>query len=215
MMTANIGRTDFTGIIPQSKVMFFVVTGISEIYGFLRFDRAGIVVFASTNIDDIFVLMMFFSDRSFTSGQVILGQYFGIGLLIGISAVGALVALVVPPTVVGLLGFLPIAIGVKKLLDLYKGKPDPEANEPAVQPIQNRGSLRFLTVTAVTFSNGGDNIGVYVPLFANGTTGEMAALIMIFLAMVAIWCAIGYYLVNHSFVGGYIRRVGTISYPSY
>jgi len=165
----------------------------------------GLVVFVSTNIDDIFVLMMFFSDQSYTSRQVILGQYVGIGLLVGISALGALAALVVPPTLIGLMGFLPIAIGLKKLLDWKKDSSNEAENLPQKQ---SKGALQFLTVAAVTVSNGGDNIGVYVPLFANSTPLESMGLIIIFMLMVAVWCGIAFYLVRHSVMKHHIRRVG-------
>ena len=50
----------------------------------------GISGFAATNIDDIFVLMMFFSHSSMTfpTKQIVAGQYIGIGLLVAISALG-------------------------------------------------------------------------------------------------------------------------------
>lgn len=170
----------------------------------------GLVVFVSTNIDDIFVLMMFFSDQSYTSRQVILGQYIGIGLLVGLSVLGALVALVVPPTLIGLMGFLPIAIGLKKLFDLQGS--DSQEDESPRQP-QRMDALQFLAVTAVTFSNGGDNIGIYVPLFANSTALEMVVLIVIFMLMVAVWCGIAFYLVRHSVMKYHIRRIGRVLLP--
>ena len=46
----------------------------------------GISAFVATNVDDIFVLMIFFSSSNFQKGQVVVGQYLGIGLLIVISA---------------------------------------------------------------------------------------------------------------------------------
>ena len=56
----------------------------------------GVAAFAATNIDDIFVLMMFFSSSSsmtFPVKQVVLGQYIGIGLLVAISALGSFISL--------------------------------------------------------------------------------------------------------------------------
>ncbi len=173
----------------------------------------GVVVFASTNIDDIFVLMMFFSDRSFSTSQVVVGQYLGIALLMGISALGMVAALVVPTGVVGLMGFLPIAIGVKKLLDTRTPIEEGKQNQEARGALDTTGHLRFLTITAVTFSNGGDNIAIYIPLFANSTLSEIGVLFVIFAVMVAVWCATAYYLVNHSFVGDYIRRLGHVLLP--
>ena len=89
---------------------------------FLSLKGLGIAAFAATNIDDIFVLMMFFSALSIPPLHVVLGQYLGIGLLVAISAVGSLLSLVVPPTIIGLMGVLPIAIGIKKLVEVRKKK---------------------------------------------------------------------------------------------
>ncbi|MGZ5489173.1 MAG: hypothetical protein ACXW2E_02430 [Nitrososphaeraceae archaeon] len=46
----------------------------------------GISAFVSTNIDDIFLLIMFFSNYlKFLPYQVVIGQYIGIGLIIAIT----------------------------------------------------------------------------------------------------------------------------------
>ena len=70
-----------------------------------------ISAFVATNIDDIFVLMLFFSNPKFRMRQVVIGQYLGIGLLVVISTIGSLIALVVPQYIIGLLGLIPISIG--------------------------------------------------------------------------------------------------------
>ena len=77
----------------------------------------GVSAFAATNIDDIFLLMIFISSLTYPIRHIILGQYLGIGSLIGISIVGSLITLVVPTYVVGLMGIAPIAIGVKHLIE--------------------------------------------------------------------------------------------------
>jgi cadmium resistance protein CadD (predicted permease) len=173
-----------------------------------------VVLFATTNIDDIFILMMFFSDKTLSTRQVILGQYLGIALIVCISALGTVAALLFPPTVIGLMGFLPIAIGLKKLWDLRQpSDPDAEtiSDEKAVSSTSGYG--RVLAIAAVTFSNGGDNIAVYVPVFATSTPTTTATIIAVFAVMVALWCAAGYLLVNNRFIGTYIQRVGSILLP--
>ena len=73
------------------------------------------------------------------------------------------------------------------------------------------GTLSFLTVAAVTFSNGGDNIGVYVPMFAQyNTASQFTTLVAVLMIMTAVWCAVAYYLVNHPLIASRIRRVGHI-----
>ena len=44
----------------------------------------GISAFVATNIDDIFVLMLFYANSKFKPFQIVLGQYLGIGLLVSI-----------------------------------------------------------------------------------------------------------------------------------
>ena len=178
---------------------------------FVSLIGVGIAAFAATDIDDLFVLILFFSNPRYQARQIVLGQYLGIGLLVAVGGIGSLITLVVPPIVVGLMGLLPIAIGIKKLLDLRKTDDD----ETPKNSQNNRASyLRFLTVAGVTIANGGDNIGVYVPLFAKSSTlGEVSVLVAIFLITTAAWCAIAYYLVNHRFIATKISRVGHIIVP--
>src|SRR5690348_5464185 len=86
-----------------------------------------IILFASTNIDDIFVLLSFFADPKYRSAHIVIGQYLGIAALVAISVVASFISLAFAPAYVGLLGFVPIAIGVKKLGDLVRGVSGDEA----------------------------------------------------------------------------------------
>jgi cadmium resistance protein CadD (predicted permease) len=172
----------------------------------------GVAAFAATNIDDVFVLMMFFSSLSFPVRHVVLGQYLGIGLLVAISVLGSLVSLVVPTYVIGLMGIAPIAIGIKNIIEIRKR--DNSHLRNIAQDKKNRSYLSFLSVAAVTFSNGGDNIGVYVPLFSKyNTVDQITGLIVVFMTMTAVWCIVAYYSVNHPLVASRIRYIGNIILP--
>ncbi|MDW0282544.1 MAG: cadmium resistance transporter [Nitrososphaeraceae archaeon] len=171
----------------------------------------GVAAFVATNIDDIFVLMIFFSSLAYSIRQIVLGQYIGIGLLIAISGIGSLIAFVVPTYVIGLMGIVPIAIGIKHLVEVRR-KDNP--SRQVVQDKMNKSYLSFLSVAAVTFSNGGDNIGVYIPLFSKyNTISEIFALITVFIAMTAVWCIAAYYFVNHPLIASRIRHTGNIILP--
>ncbi len=173
----------------------------------------GIAGFAATNVDDIFLLIMFFSDSSMTFPvkQVVIGQYIAIGLLVAISALGFFFSMAVPTYVIGLLGIVPIAIGLRKLA-LFTKKKESDVNQ-AVRD-KSKSNLAFAAVASVTFSNGGDNIGVYTPLFAKyNSLSQITALATIFMAMTAVWCIAAYYLVNHPLVASKIHRIGHIILP--
>src|SRR5260370_23667475 len=79
-----------------------------------------IVAFASTNVDDAFVLVAFITNRDFGVGDVVLGQYGGMAALFSLSVVAALTSVTIPPQSLGLLGFVPIAIGIKKAYTLWR-----------------------------------------------------------------------------------------------
>ena len=84
-------------------------------------------------------------------------------MLVAISAVGSFILLAVPTYIISLLGIVPIVIGVKKLV-MFRNKNESNSKQ-AIQD-KKKNNLVFAAVAAVTFSNGGDNIGVYTPLFA-------------------------------------------------
>lgn len=166
-----------------------------------------VALFASTNIDDIFVLLGFFSDPKYRGRQIVVGQYLGIFALVGVSILASLISLVLPPAYVGLLGILPILIGFKKLYDLRKGTDGTAIDTPVA------GMGNVLAVAAVTVANGGDNIGIYTPVFATSTEMEIAVFIAVFGVMVAAWLAFSHWLVNHRSFGEPIRRYGPVIVP--
>lgn len=173
----------------------------------------GVAAFVATNIDDIFVLMMFFSSLTFPVRQVVLGQFIGIGLLIAISALGSLISLVVPTYIIGLMGIIPIIIGIKNLVEIRKKNKLP-SRQVVQNKKKNRSYFSFLSVAAITFSNGGDNIGVYVPLFSKyNTVSQITTLTAVFIAMTAVWCISSYYFMNHPLVASKIRHIGNIILP--
>ena len=172
----------------------------------------GISAFIATNIDDLFVLIFFFSDKKFGKIQVTLGQYLGISLLIVVSTLGALISLVIPQSLIGLLGLVPISIGIVRLV-----RPEKEENsllETSDRKIGRWSHLSTLTVAAVTFSNGGDNIGIYTPLFAKyNTIYEIILLSSTFLVMTTIWCFFANYLAHHKLIAARISKYGHMIFP--
>ena len=169
------------------------------------------VAFASTNVDDIFVLLGFFADPAFRARHVVLGQFLGIGALVALSFAGALAALVIPPAYLGLLGLVPIALGLKKLWELRRGSSEEDEAELTAHPAA--GAHRVLSVAGVTLANGGDNIGVYVPMLATRSAQERFVVVVVFAVMTGVWCLVAHALVRHRTLGAPLRRFGRIALP--
>ena len=173
------------------------------------------VAFAATNIDDLFVLALFLADPRWRVGQVVAGQYAGIGALALVSLLGAWTTVLIPQEWIRFLGILPLAIGLKQLLvrEDCDNLPSALDSSDGSDPGQGLFSGRTLTVATVTFVNGGDNIGVYVPFFASLDRGELMIVGTVFVAMTALWCAVSHALVRHPLLGHPLRHYGRVIAP--
>jgi cadmium resistance protein CadD (predicted permease) len=87
---------------------------------FLNLLLIGITAFVASNIDDTFILILLFSSFSFQTRHIFIGQFLGIAALIIISTMGLLISLALPPFFIGLMGFILVAIGIKRLVELQE-----------------------------------------------------------------------------------------------
>jgi cadmium resistance protein CadD (predicted permease) len=157
--------------------------------------------FVSTNIDDLFLLVGYFSDRSFSRDLIFAGQILGMAGIVAISLMAASVALAISPAHVGLLGFAPIIIGIGRLLRLGKT----EQGQPT--------AVGIIQVATITIVNGGDNIAAYTPIFATEGSLEMSATLAIFAVLTLVWCFAALGLVRHTALGKPLRRYGHVLLP--
>lgn len=171
----------------------------------------GVALFATTNIDDVFVLLGFFSDPKFKTRQIVVGQYAGIASLFAVSGIASLVSLVLAPAYVGLLGFAPMAIGLWKVRKLWGQKPTNDERLSQHESAGERGNI--VAVAAVTIANGGDNLSIYTPLFATRSGIDLAALGVVFAAMTGVWLLVAHWLTSHRTLGALIRRYGHRAVP--
>jgi cadmium resistance protein CadD (predicted permease) len=169
-----------------------------------------VIAFASTNIDDIFILTLFYGAKTFKSGEIVAGQLLGIISLITISLVGSLAGLFIDPAYIGLLGLIPIYLGAKGILKLISTKTEREQPDDQAR---DEGKHHILTIAGVTIANGGDNIGIYTPLFAALTWTNKITMVTIFLVMTFLWCMIAKYLTKHPFVAKSVDKYGHLVTP--
>lgn len=188
----------------------------------------GIIAFTVTNIDDMMILLLLFSqiDSSFRKRHIFIGQYLGFFAIIMLSLPGFLGGLFIQREWLGLLGILPIAIGMKQLIN----QQTETAESTEVQTVNpdfpqllhpNPAWSFFLSilhpntyqVAAVTIANSGDNISVYIPLFAGQDFVSLGIIIAVFLAMVGVGCGIAYLLTSQVTIGYILSRYGRAIIP--
>lgn len=175
---------------------------------------SAVISFIGTNIDDLFVDTLFFAEAEAgeTGGNdrnwgarirsIVVGKYLGIGVLVVVSLLGAFGLQLLPGKYIGLLGFIPLGLGIKAGFVYFKerkpGEPEDLVKEnDDVGKQGEKGSVCFQkgrsllwSVALVTIANGADNIGVYIPLFAGYGLWQLGVLVCVFAVMIALWCTI-------------------------
>ena len=162
---------------------------------------ASTTTFAVTNIDDAFLLTFFFA-RRIPMRRIVAGQYAGFAAIVVISLIGVWGALAVPHRWIRLLGVLPLAMGIKRLL---------QARRTAAEQLLS-STESVASIALVTLSNGADNIGVYVPFFVIGRSNLWLILIA-YAALVLLWCFVGRWLGSHSLILRSVDQWGHWSVP--
>ncbi len=188
---------------------------------------SGVAAFAATNLDDLFLLMLYFSranNEPRRERHIILGQYLGFSILVVISMLGYLGSLLIPRQYVGLLGILPVLLGIRELLSVRRAKEQNEqkgeADGISLTPPGifrskwlNWVNVEVASIATVTIANGSDNLAVYTPLFAAGGATQMVIIIVILLLMVRVWCFIADWLAENPITAGPLRRYGRLLMP--
>jgi cadmium resistance protein CadD (predicted permease) len=162
-------------------------------------------VFAGTNIDDVIVLTVLFlasrADGRPRPRQIVAGQYAGIAVLVAVSAVAALGLTVVPDEWAGLLGLVPLGLGLRGLAGALRAARSRQETAPVV-------ASGLLSVAGVTVANGADNISVYTPVFRTIGVASGLVTVAVFAVLTALWCAAGSWLGSHRKVVAAVERSG-------
>lgn len=189
----------------------------------------GAAIATATTFDDNLYLTLFFSrvNRRFRPRHIVVGEFLGFSVLVLISLSGVLLSRMVDTFLIGLLGFLPLGIGLHALLT-HRDAGD-EAREtaacsrplPPQAPDQRREGLRLwrtlrdagtYRVAGVTIANGGNNIAIYIPLFASSSLPQLLLILLICYGAIGLWCFSGWLLLRQPQLAGLLcQRVSRIA----
>lgn len=167
-----------------------------------------VAAFVATHLDEALVLVAFFTDPRLERSDVFVGQFLAMSVIVAIALMLALLSLAIPDRYVDYLGLLPILIGLKHLWLARRPEKDPWC---PTTPLDARGPMS--SVALVSLAHGGDNVAVYVPLFARHSIPQILLICAIFAAMTSLWSLYGKLLVSRPAVGESIRRWGRVTVP--
>jgi cadmium resistance protein CadD (predicted permease) len=152
----------------------------------------GVGIFASTNIDDIFLTIAFFADSRLRRSAIILGKFLGIGALTLLSTIAAAGSLVVSPEWIALLGFVPLGLGLHALWSARRAALVTEDGDG----IENAPTAFLAQVGAVAGVTAANEDFSAIPVF-----------IVVFAFMTLLWCLAGKSLVSHPRLIGSMRSL--------
>ncbi len=167
-------------------------------------------LFIATNVDDIIVLSLFFARGAGQRGatrRILLGQYLGFAGILGTAVLVTIGAgAFLPSAAIPYFGLIPLSLGAWAAWQAWRGDDDDEAE------IADR-SVGVWTVAGVTFANGGDNIGVYTPVFLNVKPIAVVAYCVVFLALVAVLVAVAKFVATRPPIAELLERWEYVLFP--
>ena len=113
-----------------------------------------------------------------------------------------------------MLGLVPIAIGISRLVNFDEENEAEKDETPAqLSWFSSFISPQAYSVAAVTFANGGDNIGIYMPLFASCNWQNLLIILGVFFSLVGVWCFAAYKLTQVPAIADNLTRYGNYLVP--
>jgi cadmium resistance protein CadD (predicted permease) len=162
------------------------------------------VAFAATNIDDAFVLLAFFAIPKVRDTEIVVGTYVGMAILVVAAMLLSAVCVAIFPGNLGLLGALPILVGLRQLWSAWRqGGGEPVSLTPGA------GAVEVVELVAIrTIANGADNVAVYIPLFAGQSRAAEILTCVVFAVLAAAWCFAAKMMHERSEIGTQVQRWG-------
>ena len=169
-------------------------------------------LFAATNIDDIVVLSLFFArgaGQRGTTARILAGQYLGFAGILGAAVLVTIGAgAFLPSAAIPYFGLIPLGLGLWAAWEAWRGDGDDDDEAKVAGKKVGVGA-----VAGVTFANGGDNVGVYTPVFLSVEPLAVVAYCVIFLALVAVLVALAKFVATRPPIAEVLERFEHILFP--
>jgi cadmium resistance protein CadD (predicted permease) len=163
--------------------------------------------FLSTNLDNATVTVaMVAAAPAERSHRIAVGQVIGFVVLVVVATAAAILLFEFSPATVGLLGLVPLALGLRGFVLLRRGQDRTTAEQRAV------GS-GVIAALLLTIAAGGDNLAVYIPLFRVGGGSNIVAIAVVFGIGEILLTVFVLYAGNHPQMRRVSARLGAIALP--
>ena len=166
--------------------------------------------YVATNLDNFILLVALLARYRKHTANVIAGFFASTLILVLVGMWIGKAANIVPVEYLGLLGFVPISIGVIELIQLRRGNTDAtEAKEESADGAQKV----FTTTLGTQLGNGADTVVIFGVLFIDSMPAADILSAITFAAMAFIFVCVGVYAVRHPALCEWIDRYAHRAMP--
>jgi cadmium resistance protein CadD (predicted permease) len=166
--------------------------------------------YVATNLDNFILLVALLARYRKQTANVIAGFFASTLILVLVGMWIGKAANIVPVEYLGLLGFVPISIGVIELIQLRRGNTDAtEAKEDSADGAQKV----FTTTLGTQLGNGADTVVIFGVLFIDSMPAADILAVITFAAMAFIFVCVGIYAVRHPALCEWIDRYAHRAMP--
>jgi cadmium resistance protein CadD (predicted permease) len=220
----------------------------------------GFIAFCATEVDDFVCLLILFARAhlhpEFKTKYIWFGQFVGFSIIYMLSLLGIIFGLLIPPGYMGLMGIVPIVIGISILKEQcsegrddyddedikslqhtssnsLSGLDDKQTSEYGsindvdlesfsleknVHDVQQSNSYYYLKdiihpqtlqTALIVIGNSGDNIAIYVPLFADSNHSSLAILFVTFYISLILMLLLSSFVINSKFISSILSQYGS------
>ena len=165
------------------------------------------LAFVGTNIDNAAVApAMVATAPPERARRIAAGQVVGFVVLVLVAVAAAVALFDVPTRAIGLLGLVPLTLGILGLFALRH----PDAHQRAARRAFGKG---VFAAVVVTIGAGGDNLAVYIPLFRSANAGGRVATALVFVVGEVLVTLLILNAGRHPRTRAAVSRIGTIATP--
>jgi len=170
----------------------------------------GAGAFIGTNLDNLLLLVAMYARYARQAGTVTAGYVFGMLVICLVALLLGETGDYIPLDWLGLLGVVPMTLGVFALWKLFRKPPAEKA--ASVEAGESRRTI-FSILASTQLSNGADTIITFTILFAESGDPADYLLVPTFLVMIGVFSGLAYYSVKQAKLGRILRRYGQYVTP--
>ncbi len=140
------------------------------------------LTFVGTNVDNTLIPMAMVAGAPVERAhRIATGQVISFWFIVALAGAAAAALFEFSPAVVGLLGLVPLAIGVHGMVGWRRSRRESSGSDAGVSKAERRAvGQSVISAALVTLGAGGDNLAAYIPLFRVGGLARVVVIVAVF-----------------------------------